>query len=363
MVFGTQLEVTLGIVERLSGSAVYQLSTAGQELFHTNMLFWLARERPRESEPVWRALGIDPPVPGGVDPIGSIRREWKHVDLFIDTGLPGHELVLENKVLAVPDRRQLSRYHEQVAPHVKGGDLTHWWVLSLIAPSFPLPEPWRAIAWSELVKPLSLTRDRLGGDEAAFLGLYVKMVTDLVDLAEAVDPVANMDWPLRLDPTLDAALSQARLKALVLKLQMSRCAELLEQELSQRLAPDVEVGAGLSRTKGVLQFWIQGEKGRHFGWQVEGDQFRRVLILEPRRRTPDKRNETAAALHPDWFSFDGLPQTHLGANRARKPWNGYGSDFVYQYRPLDAATRFHDLIDLCLACSLEAARYTGREPR
>jgi hypothetical protein len=69
------------VVAELAADPLYQLSTAGQELFHTNMLYWLATQHSGESAPLWLRLGVDPPTTDGQNPRGAIRREWMHVDL------------------------------------------------------------------------------------------------------------------------------------------------------------------------------------------------------------------------------------------------------------------------------------------
>src|SRR4051794_26469254 len=94
------------LADRLIADPLYQLSTAGQELFHTNMLYWLAGQRPRESSAVWTTLGAEPPMVGEYQPL--IRREWQHVDLYVDCGLGRRKLVLENKILAIPTSAQLA---------------------------------------------------------------------------------------------------------------------------------------------------------------------------------------------------------------------------------------------------------------
>ena len=85
------------LVEDLATDPLYQLSTAGQELFHSNMLFWLASQRPDQSAPVWHLLDVDAPLKNGPDSAGPIRREWHNIDLYVDSGMAGRKLVLEHK--------------------------------------------------------------------------------------------------------------------------------------------------------------------------------------------------------------------------------------------------------------------------
>ena len=80
-------ESRLAAVEALASLPLYQLSTAGMELFHTNLLYWLATERPEESLPLWQSLGLPEVRADGHDPF--IRREWRHIDLVLSPGPEG----------------------------------------------------------------------------------------------------------------------------------------------------------------------------------------------------------------------------------------------------------------------------------
>ncbi len=156
------------VVRALGADPWYQLSTAGQELFHTNMLYWLAVHRPEESRPVWDLLGVDAPTEGGVDPRGPILREWQHIDFFVDSGMPGRKLVLENKVLAIPTAAQLVGYRTKLLSMKHLDDFaTSWVLLSLMPPAFSLPAPWRYVGYHDLLPALEATATNMSGEEPA----------------------------------------------------------------------------------------------------------------------------------------------------------------------------------------------------
>jgi hypothetical protein len=101
------------LLESLAADPMYQLSSGGRELFHSNMFYWLALVRPKESAPIWDLLGVDPPVTAEYGPI--IRREWRDIDLYVDSGFSSRKLVLENKVLAIPTAEQLADYERDIS--------------------------------------------------------------------------------------------------------------------------------------------------------------------------------------------------------------------------------------------------------
>ena len=63
------------VIDSLGSDLMYQLSTAGQELFHSNMLYWLATQAPEESKAIWALFGLEEPT--------AAVREYQKVDLWV----------------------------------------------------------------------------------------------------------------------------------------------------------------------------------------------------------------------------------------------------------------------------------------
>jgi hypothetical protein len=351
-------------VRALVADPWYQLSTAGQELFHTNMLYWLALQRPEQSRPVWEALGLGSPVHVEHAPI--VRREWQHIDLFIDSGLGCQKLVLENKVLAIPTSKQLVNYRAKLLnlKHFKD-DATSWVMLSLLAPTFQLPEPWRPVGYDDLLPAFESTAANLEGDDAQLVAGYTRLVGRLVNLRDAFDPLQDLDAPMFLDAADSEPLQTGRVSPLICKMQMSRCAEQIAASLEERLdAPIAEVSAGLTNTQGLVQWFTPGPKGRYFGWQAQGHQVRLVGIAS--KRDPKKREQRERVIeesHLDYFDFtvppglEGLLTPYTG----KKPWLGYEPDFVYRYQTLRPEVTWRQFIDLAVWFSEQAHRYATWE--
>lgn len=356
------------LVAALAADPMYQLSTAGQELFHTNMLYWLATQRPAESAPVWELLGIDAPV-GGVDPRPPIRREWHHIDLYIDTGMPGRKLVLENKVLAVATKRQLVEYRAELLTNrefrqiERMDDVTAWRLLTLLPPTFALPEPWQLVSYADLVPALDATVARLEPPDASLVAAYARLLRGLVELAYSFDIDRDLDSPLHLDRALNDQLSEARLLSMVRKLRVSRCASLINAELAKSGPGLPEVGAALSNTEGLMDFFVPTNRGRHVGWQIQGRQVRLVMLTGKKDgRTLEGRNRAAAG-RPEYFEFDLPP--HLAAlltsYTGKKDWLGFGHEFVHRYQNLTPDVTWRQLVDLGVQLSLRSAEHAQRK--
>lgn len=354
------------VVADLGANPLYQLSTAGQELFHTNMLFWLATRHPDESAPVWLSLGVDPPSTVGPDPRGAIRREWLHIDLYVDAGMPGRKLVLENKILAIATTEQLTRYRETVLKAAEHrvvdprDEVTSWRLLTLLPPAFSPPEPWEVVTYEDLIEPLEQTAASLEGDTAALVRGYAGLVGRLVRLTSLVDIGEDLDVPVQLAPDLASMLREFRLLALVRKLQAVRYAAILDARLATDRPGAPSVGAGLTRGEILVEcFAPPTPRGRHFGWQVQNGQARLAMITGPKDPQTAAGRDKVAAENQEYFGFD-LPEPLAGLLEpytGRKQWLGYGHQFVYRYSTLRPGTTWRDLADLGEYLTTRAVSY------
>ncbi len=167
---------------------------------------------------------------------------------------------------------------------------------------------------------------------------YARLVRRLIDLSNAYDPRAGLDAAMFLSDDDAAALRDGRLLSLIRKMQMSRCGELIASKLVERLpGPLPAVGAGLTNTQGLVEWFVEAPNGRSFGWQAQGSQFRLVAITSKRDpKSRPRREELVEEHHVDFFDFS-LPDELRGllaAYAGSKSWLGYEPDFVYRYETL-----------------------------
>lgn len=350
------------VVSELGSDLIYQLSTAGQELFHSNMLYWLATEAPSESAAIWELFGLEKPV--------RADREYQKVDLHVESG--DRHLFLENKVMALPDAAQLERYSERLEGQGYRDD-SRWVLLALIPPTFETSQigtgRWKCFTYADLLPALRETRDAMSGRDRDTVARYTAMVENLVDLSELCDPERDMESSFWLPPTLQAELEQARLASLVKKLQMARCAQRIREGLSGgEPRPDgARVEAGLStRSKGgIVQHFIEYKSGRvsrQIGWQLEGRQLRLVGILgdnEWRKIDPDQRGQVLADENEGYFSFGhefGEFSELLEPYPGKRDWLQYGEQFRYRYCTVSEQATWSQLVDLLVRASERAYR-------
>ena len=335
-------------VAALTSLPLYQLSTAGMELFHTNALYWLALHRPDESTPLWSALGLHALRVAHLEPF--IRREWRHVDLVLSAGPGQPALIIENKIGAIPTAEQLVRCQTDVDHHVatmSGG--TDYVLLTLTSPSFALPKPWRSVTYRDLLPALRETAGRLSGDEAALVSSYAEMVGRLDEVARLYDPAGTLHEAVKLSPAERDALSDGRLLSLVEKVRAGRFAELATQAIGGELRELGAVGAGLSNGWGLNEWFVVGHAGRRFGWQIQGSQFKLAVLTGPRDpKDRPRREKLVQDAYEPFFDFtppDHLPHA-LEGYKGKKVWLGYEPNFVYRYAEITPNTTWAELLAL-----------------
>jgi hypothetical protein len=333
----------------LASLPLFQLSTAGMELFHTNMLYWLAAERPDESIAVWNSFGLSAARIDQRTPF--IRREWQHTDLVVAPGEAHPALVLENKIGAIPNPGQLDGYSAKLRSIQLPFrlDLSAFVLLTLTSPSFAMPEPWRSVTYRQLVPAFQETARRLSETDAALVEAYAGLVTQLDEVAAAYDPAGDLDGPVALSPEERWQLTESRLLALVERVRTGRFAELATRELTTALGEVGQVGAGFSNGSGIYEWFIPGPAGRRIGWQIQGGAFRLAVIGGS--RDPHVKAGLEALVseqYESYFDFtapDRLLHT-LSRYRGKKQWLGYKPSFVYRYAELAPATTWRELLEL-----------------
>jgi hypothetical protein len=331
------------LLERLDESLWFQLSLAGQELFHSNMLYWLAKYRPKESAPVWELL-----APGLGVPCRAAREE-KNIDLAIECA--AGTLILENKVFALPRGEQLQAYHDKLGL----GPGTAWCILSLI-PTGDVPLPWRTMSYSELLPALRAVS--LPQGEAHMLTAYAGLIDLLVEVAAAFDPERDRDGHVFLRAEGFAPKDLGRASAVIQKLRMHRCAGWIQGRLPQDAPPVVP---GFTRGLGLIEAFVTDKDGIEYGWQLQGEQFRLAIrtVANPRkhpdvfRRHSGILSEFKKANSHRYIEFSTPDDTSFNRGLSQKAdWNKFGDtsnlNFIYKWRKVRPDIRWPDLVNLCV---------------
>ena len=133
---------------------LFHASLGSKELFHSNLLAWLADKYPHEMAGVMAAWSEADP--GATHT--PTKRETRRLDLVFR--LPGRRpLVVENKMFAIPNPGQLIAYDSTIRDEAADASK----LLLALMPPGPLPPGWQ-----------SATPNRLNSYEPDFAYLYVR---------------------------------------------------------------------------------------------------------------------------------------------------------------------------------------------
>jgi len=244
----------------------------------------------------------------------------------------------------VPYPAQLHKYTAYPLPwspdHGEGGaQATRYVLLSLMAPSFPLPGPWAHVGYRDLAGVLDQVDADALGRTSGQLSRYRALVHRLVALAEAVDPAQALDEPFSAAGVV-ARLPGEGFDGAIARLRFSGLAQVVQANFHD--AKSFEVGGDRG---GIITYWRRLAAERGIGWQFQENQLRFYITLEDpglqgnaQRAT---REEIVQAEYADFFDHTTI-EAILGSDLRSKSyapgaWLGFNPDFVYRHRPVNPA--------------------------
>ena len=335
------LERVLPLLKAFEEDLLWAQSRAGQELFHSNTIAWLLRNFPIPCAPLLDLLGA-----ARYDGVGQVDvwRERRHLDIVIDPLGASPKVVIENKLYSVPYPAQLIQYNAYPLPWStdhgdSGAHDTRYVLLSLMAPSFPLPDPWAHVDYRDLAGALDQIDAAALGPTSDQLTHYRALIHRLVALAEAVDPAQALDEPFSATEIV-AQLPGGGLDGAIARMRFSGLAQVVQAHFDE--AKSFEVGGDRG---GIITYWRRLADKRGIGWQFQESQLRYFITVED----PDlqgkthrgEREKIVEAEHADFFDHTGV-ETILGSYLRAKSyapgtWLGFNPDFVYRHRPVKPA--------------------------
>jgi hypothetical protein len=332
------LERILPLLNAFGSDLLWAQSRAGQELFHSNTISWLLRNFPIPCAPLLSLLGA-----ARYDGVAQVDvwRERRHLDIVIDPVGASPKVVVENKLYSVPYPAQLSKYNPYVLPWsashgASGADATRYVLLSLMAPSFPLPSPWIHIGYGDLASALDqIDPDALGRTSDQFIR-YRALTHRLVALAEAVDPAQALDEQFSAASAV-AQLPGGGLDGAIARMRFSGLAQVVQSHFDE--TKSFEVGGDRG---GIITYWRRLADQRGIGWQFQDSQLRFYITVEDPYLRDDANRAAREAIveseHADFFDHSDV-EAILGADLRPKDyhpgeWRRFNPDFVYRHRPV-----------------------------
>lgn len=322
----TMCATQLTLQEQLKQSPMFNLSLSSKELFHSNMLAWIAEDEDTETlfVKILELFGLANNI--AQDIAKKIRsdeymvlREYKNFDLCIcekesaPNTVKGYKegqmlLVLENKFKSIPYKAQLEKYQQKAYDLNKRKAYPHFVLLSLTQNAYEFDftnNPfsvngcdWHYVSYKEyaelLFKDSSVTGFK--ADVIKDYANYIKAFSNYLS-QNLPQSIAGEKWTSTLAPNDD--LKPIRMDDIWQKLianliLIELCKKGIEETLVTSPAQYsvgtktenfiklqdksvVHVGAGLSRASGLVEIKINIGDDCVFGVQIQGGLYKRLL--------------------------------------------------------------------------------------
>lgn len=338
----TMCATQLTLQEQLKKSPMFNLSLSSKELFHSNMLAWIAEDAETETlfVEILKFFGVEETK--AQDFAEKIRkdeymvlREYKNFDLCIcekelaPNTVKGYKegqilLVLENKFKSIPYKAQLEKYQQKAYVLNKSEENLHFVLLSLTqnAYEFNFTQKtfsvngcdWHYVSYEEYAD-LLLKDSSVTGFKTQVIEDYANYIKEFSSYLNQNLPqsITNGKWTSTLAPNDD--LKPIRMDDIWQKLIANLILiELCKEGKNKGLLPFnkdysvgtktedfvelqdksvVHVGAGLSRASGLVEIKINIGDDCVFGVQIQGGLYKRLLETTKKRlptNTTDQRD-------------------------------------------------------------------------
>jgi len=314
---------------RIEANPLGRLMYGQRELFHSNLLAWFFDSLPEAADQTFREY-----VKPGVGLERRVERERGHLDLVMRW--PDQApLVIENKVFSLPQVEQLDEYRVATA---KWNPAPSLMLLSTTEPSFDVGE-WRHVDYAELAARVRASLPASTSYEVETMRRYANLVEDLHQLVTAVG-VRSDDENVWLGEDLLSAISSSQMRAALQKARAQRVADAVAKEL-----PGLEERPKGSMSRAtplveVFQYAFVDGIHAHFGWQLQGFQFRRAVVYHDNAikgwdAAARRAREDLSRAHPEFFV---LPNAVSAVRSGRKEFGHFAPNFVYQYAKVSGLT-------------------------
>ena len=352
------------LCRQLGEDVLFTISRASKELFHTNLIGWIAQRYPEvfvtafepwlQREPEQREH--------------EVRREWRHLDLVVR--LPGFApLVVEAKVFSLPRDEQLAEYSDLPALRELGREVTAL-LLTLDMPPWTTAtfgkckQRWTAVPLAAVAPGLRRAASGATFDHE-LIRREARLLELLTDLRDAT-AVGGDDSPLFMTPEDRKELADFHLDLAVQKGRYSQLRGRVATRYRDKGVswPSHELVASASHGEALTSALWSDDDGDGVGWQLQGGTWVLAMLNQTasaKRGHPLEQRLGNAVRNVTWFDFDPVAQrcgTDLSTVMPRSGFNRYDPDFVYRSIRLPADVSVGAVVDLAEVYGRRAGAYT-----
>ena len=347
-------------IKKLKKSPLFNLSLSSKELFHSNFLYWLAQNYPKQIGALF--LKVIEKETTSSDNL-EVFREKENIDLSFHYS-NGQEIIIENKVKSLPYLSQLQKYSKK--PNAKKSYV----LLSLSEPVFFNGKKelqiddtlWHYLSYGELRKELSsLSKKLKNGYHKYILRDYINFIKCLIYIDKEIN-VLNEKFDFHSVENLHhKLLKEIRLTDFYLKKKYELFAFRVYKEIKKENSDVLEfnhpldwkcdkqeifIGYNMTRGMGLMDVKYKLLKNLVLGIQIQGDHYR--MFVEDKNSKDDTLCENAKKLLDDrsWFLFDESLPNGTVYPKKDKVFNTFSKTFFYKYIKLGTKIDMSKLIEI-----------------
>ncbi len=352
------------VINSLRRSPLFNLSLSSKELFHSNFLYWIAKNYPLEFGELFIEFLSVSSEDLYLNP-NEVFREKEYIDLSFKYS-NGQEVLIENKVKSIPYIQQLEKYSENHNSN------KNYILLSLSYPSFFQSKDklmingviWHYLSYVDLrIKLKSLSCNL--SDE-----YHKKIIEDYCFFIEGLEEVNEL-CELKTEDFFDfhsigknqiyEDLQEIRLHDFYLKKKY----ELIAFELFNKLkAKDkslfdfgspfawesknstIFIGHGMTRAQGFIDLKYLISSNLALGIQIQGDNYRMVVEDANGKVAKNIKEKLDSGL---WFDFSKFFPGLIIHPKGKKEFNKYGETFFYKSVKLGTDFKLDKIFEIILS--------------
>lgn len=361
--------------DMLESLPLFHFSLHAKELFHSNFLVWMAKDK--DLRPLFKkvmvGIGIDEKIVESWGDKFEVVREEQNLDILIkakDTDTPTWYAVIENKVKSIPTSGQLDKYTKTIEKVCKK---THRdpkevkkILLTLDGYNENLPEGWQPASYSQISTVLTKSQIKISDSyKNAIVEDYNKMLQSLIEIINSCE-VKSLDDKFLLENK--EGLQLLRIDDLVDKWRAAQMASKFYMEYGSKCTHNY------TNKQALIDIYkeMKDDKDKEdidqvtFGVQIQGTQYRRCIIAKIKEKDKNKIPEASFGfLCENRKAFrDKMRKKYPGVFEPRSinreennPFCSYNKNtedrtYWYQYVTIEKDATIKDIFE-CMAADLK----------
>lgn len=318
-------------IENIKKSPIFNLSMSSLEDFHSNFLCWFLNLNIKEhikiffehanlnNDEYYAATQITRPKEN--------KKGYYRFDIVIMSKQPNEkqdkiEFIIENKIKSYPSEKQLKEYSKFV-------DIGKITLLSFV--NFDTSE-FNHITYNNLITKLKnykLTKDY----HKYLLKDYISVISTLDTCFQEIKKADKTENKYNFYDNLET-LEKVGLDNVYIKYRTSELTNYIHKKISQEIKSErLNCDFAFNHKKGTINIFYEVIDKCILGIQIEGNQYRYILIIKKDRENREKIAEN-------------LKEEKLWFNTNKKEYCGYEPDFTYQYIKLTELFNKKELKDI-----------------